>query len=110
MGVLVALCTAPDEQTATDLARRLVEEKLAACVNIIGPVRSIYRWDGRIEDEAELQLAIKSHASRADALTAWIGKNHPYDEPELLFLPVEGGAPGYLAWVAAQCAPSGPSE
>ena len=99
---LVALCTAPDETVAADLGRRLVEARLAACVNLLGPIRSFYEWNGCLEDDQEVQLVIKTRHQHVEALTAWIREHHPYDEPEILFLPVEAGSPGYLAWLEAQ--------
>ena len=102
MKALVALCTAPNDSVAANLAKQLVEQKLAACVNVIGPIRSFYEWNGSLEDDSEVQMVIKTRAEHAETLTAWLLEHHPYDEPEVLFLPVASGSPGYLAWLEAQ--------
>ncbi len=96
---LVALCTVPNDAVAQALSHQLVEAGVAACVNAFGPIRSVYRWQGKVEDDLELQLIIKTAPSRLDDLKRFIDEHHPYDEPELLILPVLDGAPGYLAWV-----------
>ncbi len=101
---LIVLCTVPEEATAERLGRGLVEARLAACVNVLGPVRSFYRWEGEVQDDRELQLVIKTRAARFEALTAWLTREHPYEVPEILALAVsEGGAP-YLAWLKEQLA------
>ncbi len=99
---LVVLCTVPDEPTAERLARGLVEARLAACVNVLGGVRSFYRWKGTVQDDRELQLVIKTRHARFEALAAWIAREHPYEVPEVLALPVVAGAPSYLQWLDAQ--------
>ena len=98
----VVLCTAPDADVAAKLARGLVEAKLAACVNLIGGLRSFYVWKGELCDEAEVQLVIKTRVERLDALGAWLDANHPYDVPEVLHLQVAGGSQKYLSWLEAQ--------
>jgi len=103
--VRVALSTAPDADTAARIARALVEERLAACVNLVPAVRSIYRWRGRIEDAAEVLLVIKTRAERVEALAARLRALHPYELPELVALPVADGLAPYLDWVAAEAAP-----
>lgn len=102
--VRVCLVTAPDEATALGLARRLVEEKLCACANLVSGVRSIYRWQGRVEDEAEALLIIKTTAGSVDKLTDRIVELHPYDLPEVIALPVVAGLAGYLDWVTKETA------
>lgn len=99
---LVILCTAPSEEVAAELARGLVEAKLAACVNVIGGLRSFYTWKGEVHDEREVQLVIKTRRARYDALEAWLGEHHPYEVPEILALPVERGSRLYLDWVEQQ--------
>jgi periplasmic divalent cation tolerance protein len=101
-GVRVLLATAPDADVAARIARTLVEERLAACVNLVPQVRSIYRWQGRVEDESEVLLVIKTRADRVDALAARLRALHPYELPELLVLPVESGLAPYLEWVRAE--------
>lgn len=102
--IRVALTTCADADSAASLASQLVERGLAACVNIVPGVRSIYRWQGRIEDDAECLLVIKTTAARADDLRAAVAALHAYDVPEFLVLPVESGAQAYLDWVLAQTA------
>ncbi len=97
----MVLCTCPDA-AAPELARTLVEERLAACVNIVAGVRSIYRWDGEICDDAEVLLVMKTAADRLEALIARAVQDHPYDCPEVIALPIEAGHAGYLDWVTAQ--------
>ena len=100
----VQLCigTAP-ESAAADLARTLVEEELCACVNLIPGARSIYRWQGKIEDDSEVLLFFKTTSRRALALRdRWVAL-HPYDNPEFIVVPVEGGHLDYLQWVVSNC-------
>ena len=101
--VVVALSTLPPTQ-AESIAETLVGERLAACVNLVAPVRSIYRWDGAIQKDAEVLAVIKTTAARVDALTARLREIHPYQVPELIVLPVERGLTAYLDWVRAEAA------
>jgi periplasmic divalent cation tolerance protein len=78
-----------------------VEEGLAACVNVLPPMQSVYRWEGRTEQAAELQLVIKTSARRVEDLKARLADLHPYDVPELLVLPVADGGADYLRWIHA---------
>ena len=87
------------------LARHLVELRLAACVNIVGGVRSVYRWKGAIEDAAEWLLVIKSRRDLFSAIRAELAKMHSYEVPELLALPVVEGAENYLAWMDRELVP-----
>ncbi|MBX3467524.1 MAG: divalent-cation tolerance protein CutA [Planctomycetes bacterium] len=96
---VVVLSTAPDDEVAARVARALVEGGLAACVNIVPGVRSIYRWEGKVCDDQERLLVIKTRAARQDDVVAAIKHNHPYTCPEAIALPIIGGAPAYLAWV-----------
>jgi periplasmic divalent cation tolerance protein len=98
---MVILCTCPDEGTASRLARGLVEAQLAACVNILPGIRSIYRWQGAVSDDSEVLMVIKSLASRLDDLEAWLLEHHPYDVPEVVALPAEKVSADYLAWIEA---------
>ena len=95
----VVLLTAPDPAVAEGLARSLVEERLAACVNVVPGVRSFYRWEGRVETAGELLLVVKTRADRAAALAARVRELHPYELPEVLELPAVGGSPAYLDWL-----------
>jgi len=97
--VLVVLVTGPDEDVLLELGRTLVEERLAACVNVTGGVRSAFRWEGRIEEADEALALLKTTAGRLDALTARVRELHPYEEPEVLALPSAGGSAGYADWV-----------
>jgi periplasmic divalent cation tolerance protein len=103
--VQVALITAPDPETAAGIARVLVEERLAACVNLVPGVRSIYRFEGRVHDESETLLIVKTRAERAAALEARVRALHPYEVPEVLHLAAAGGSAPYLAWVLEESAP-----
>jgi periplasmic divalent cation tolerance protein len=100
--ICAVLTTAPDEGSAGKLARILVEEGLAACVNVIPGVRSIYRWEGALQDDSEVVLVIKSQQNRSQALAARIKDLHPYELPEVLVLPVSGGSAAYLDWIATE--------
>ncbi|MFO0569191.1 MAG: divalent-cation tolerance protein CutA [Polyangiaceae bacterium] len=100
--VVVVLCTAPAEgEHAERLARGLVAEKLAACVNVLPNLRSFYTWEGKLENSAEVQLIVKTRRSLFPEVEAWLRANHPYEVPEILALPVVAGSPGYLEWLAA---------
>jgi periplasmic divalent cation tolerance protein len=97
--VRVIYSTAPDVDTAARIARSLVDERLAACGNILPGVRSIYRWQGIVEDEPEVVLILKTRADRVDALTRRLAELHPYDVPDVVALPVDAGHGPYLDWV-----------
>lgn len=105
MDVLIALSTCPDEATAARIARALVEEGLAACVNRVVGVRSTYAWQGTVHDDAEVLLVIKTTRARLDALQARLVALHPYELPELVAVEVTGGLAPYLDWVAASTRP-----
>lgn len=96
---------APPGEGAAALARSLVEERLAACVNLIPGARSIYRWEGAVLDEPEQLLVIKTTAERYAALEARVRALHGYQVPEIIALPVERGLAAYLAWVREQTGP-----
>jgi periplasmic divalent cation tolerance protein len=102
----VVLSTFPDADKAAQVARILLEEQLAACVNLVATVRSIYRWQGAIQDDQEALAIIKTSAERYPALAARLVELHPYDVPEILALPIAGGHPPYLAWLAGQLTPA----
>lgn len=96
---IVVLTTCDSEMQAAQLARHLVDRRLAACVSIVSGARSIYRWKGAIEDSAEWLLVIKSRRDLFPALREEIAKLHTYEVPELIALPVVNGAENYLAWL-----------
>jgi len=102
---LIVTTNLPDAASAQILAALLVEQRLAACVNILAPCRSIYRWQGKVEDAQEVPLLIKTTAARYAALEAAIRTHHPYELPEIVAIPIQCGLPGYLAWVAAETTP-----
>ncbi|HEX7324532.1 MAG TPA: divalent-cation tolerance protein CutA [Rhodanobacteraceae bacterium] len=99
---LLALTTCPDAETAGRMARTLVEEHLAACVNRVSGVASTYRWQGRIEDAVEILLLIKTQRDRFDALRERVLALSPYATPELIALDISDGSPAYLDWMVAE--------
>lgn len=97
--VCVIYSTAPDADTAARIARTLVDERLAACGNLVPGVRSIYRWQGAVQDEAEVVLILKTRAEQVEALTRRLVELHPYEVPDVVALPVTSGHGPYLDWV-----------
>ena len=100
--MLVVLTNLPDRATAESLAEKLIQEKHAACVNILAPCRSVYRWKDGIQHDEEHPLLIKTTTERYPQLEAAVRANHPYELPEIIALPVSAGLPAYLAWVAEE--------
>jgi periplasmic divalent cation tolerance protein len=100
--VFVVLVTAPDDERGTALARELVQSGLAACVNRIGNLRSIYRWEGKVADDAECLLVIKTTEERLGELERLVRKKHPYDLPEFLAFRADRGSAAYLEWVRSE--------
>ena len=100
--IMLILTTMPDDDRADTVARTLVEERLAACVNVHAPMQSTYRWKGRIEREAERQLVIKTTREQVAPLEHRLRALHPYELPEFLVVAAEGGAAAYLEWVASE--------
>lgn len=98
-GVVVVTSTLPTRDDADRIARLLVEERLAACVQCAGPIESTYRWQGQVERSTEWYVHCKTAAARAEALLARLRALHPYDVPEIIVTPVLGGNPAYLDWV-----------
>jgi periplasmic divalent cation tolerance protein len=96
---IVALVTCGSEEEATRIANSLVEGRLAACVNIVSPVRSIYRWEGKIWDEREWILIIKSQKKRFEELEKTVKSLHSYSVPEIIALPIVEGSASYLKWL-----------
>jgi periplasmic divalent cation tolerance protein len=99
--IILVLTTVADGERGDWIARALVDERLAACVNVHCPMTSFFRWQGAVERGAERQLVIKTTRGRLPALEARLKALHTYELPELLVLPVEGGGAAYLDWVAA---------
>jgi periplasmic divalent cation tolerance protein len=102
---VVVLVTAPNADSAAAMARTLVEEGLCACGNVVPSIRSIYRWEGKIHDDAEALLVLKTERRLVPELKARLPALHPYQVPELLVLPVEDGLGPYLEWLAASLRP-----
>jgi len=100
--VLLVLVTAPSAEVAAGLARALVEARLAACGNVVPGLRSIYRWEGKVEDEAEALLLLKTTRDRFEALREEVLRRHPYQVAEVVAVPLETGSASYLDWVRAQ--------
>jgi periplasmic divalent cation tolerance protein len=96
---IVAFVTAGSEAEAESIAKTLVEEQLAACVNILSPIRSIYRWEGELIDDQEWLLLIKTRAERFSAVEARVKALHSYQVPEVIALPIVQGSEGYLRWL-----------
>jgi periplasmic divalent cation tolerance protein len=96
--------TFPSGEVAETMGRQLVERRLAGCVNILPGMTSIYRWEGRIARDSEAVMIIKTRASLADAVMAAVKAEHPYTNPALLVIPVEGGAASYLDWLFEETA------
>ncbi len=102
---LVCLCTCPDAASARRIADALVGERLAACVNLLPGISSVYRWQGRVEQAEEVLLVVKTTRGRLEALTRRVQALHPYELPEVVAVDIAGGLPGYLAWIADQTRP-----
>lgn len=99
---LVVLTNLPDEAAARALARRLVESGLAACVNVLAPCHSVFRWRGALEESAEVPLLIKTTRARYAELEQAILAAHPFEVPEIVALPVTHGLPAYLEWIGTE--------
>jgi periplasmic divalent cation tolerance protein len=108
MNVLLVMTTLPDAATAERIAAELVAARLAACVNVLAPVRSVYRWQGAVETADEVPLLAKTTRERYVALEAALRAAHPYELPEIVALPVAAGLAPYLEWVAAETQPEAP--
>jgi periplasmic divalent cation tolerance protein len=102
MASLLVLTNLPDRMSAEALAAALIEARLAACVTILAPCRSVYRWQDTLETSDEIPLLIKTTEARYAALEAAICAHHPYELPEVIAVPITHGLPDYLGWVAAE--------
>jgi periplasmic divalent cation tolerance protein len=104
MSALLVLTNLPDRASAERLADALIEKRVAACVNILAPCRSVYRWQGAVQRDEEHPVLIKTTAERYGALEQAIRAAHPYELPEIIAVPVERGLPAYLDWVSSETA------
>ena len=104
----IALTTLSSRERAEQLAEALVAERLAACVNVLGPVASIYRWEGKVERDEEVLLFIKTTGAGVAPLQTRVLELHPYDTPEFVAFEVGAGSAGYLDWVVGSVASAGP--
>jgi len=104
LDALIVITNLPDRDAALALARRLVEARVAACVNVLAGCTSVYRWQEAIEQAEEVTLVIKSTTERYPALESAIRSHHPYELPEIVAVPIERGLPAYLQWVADETA------
>jgi len=102
MSTLLVLTNLPDRAAAERLADMLIEKRVAACVNILAPCRSVYRWKGAVQRDEEHPLLIKTTAERYPELERALRAGHPYELPEIIAVPIERGLPAYLDWVAAE--------
>ncbi len=102
MPALLVLTNLPDRAAAERLADSLIEQRVAACVNILAPCQSVYRWESKVQREQEHPLLIKTSADRYAALEAAIRAGHPYELPEIIAVPIERGLAAYLAWVDSE--------
>jgi len=99
---LLVFTTLPTADKAEELAKALVEERLAACANLLPAIRSIYRWQGKLQDENEVLVLLKTRAEHLERLKLRILELHPYEVPEVLAVPVESGYQPYLDWLAGE--------
>lgn len=102
---LLVLCNTPDIACANTIARHLVEHRLAACVSILPMCRSLYTWQGRLEEANEIPLQIKTTTERYAELEQTLRRLHPYELPEIIALPISAGLPAYLNWMTHETAP-----
>ena len=105
METLLVLTNLPDRPSAEKLAESLIGDRLAACVNVLSPCRSVYRWKDAVQRDEEHPLLVKTTAERYPALEAAIRAGHPYELPEIIAVPIERGLPAYLDWVQAETKP-----
>jgi len=99
---VLVLTTVPSADVGAALARSLVQARLAACVNVLPPMTSVYRWKGEVQEDSECQMVIKTVRPRLDALRVLVQESHPYELPEFVVIPIETGDEAYLAWVAVE--------
>ena len=107
MSTLLVFTNLPDRPAAERLAEVVLREKAAACVNILSPCQSLYRWKGRVERAEEHPVLMKTTPGAYDLLEAVVRAHHPYELPEIIAVPVERGLPAYLAWVSGETGSGG---
>lgn len=100
----IVLSTAGSEEEGARIARSLLERKLCACVNLVPKIRSLYRWEGAVQDDAEVLLIMKTTLDKLGALSDHLAQIHSYDVPEVLAIAVDKGSASYLEWLAENCA------
>jgi periplasmic divalent cation tolerance protein len=105
-GIVVVLVTGPDRETLVEIGRRVVEDRLAACANVLDGVSSVYRWKENVEEAGEALAILKTTRDRTAPLEDLVRAQHPYEEPEFIVLPVLGGSDSYIEWVARSVAES----
>lgn len=105
MSTLLVLTNLPDRAAAERIAETLIGQQLAACVNILAPCRSVYRWKGEVQHDEEHPMLIKTTAERYPALELALRAGHPYELPEIIAVRIERGLPDYLQWVAGETTP-----
>lgn len=98
----LVLCTCPDADTAGRIATVLVEERLAACANLVPGIVSVYRWQGAVQRDAEVLMLLKTRADVFDTLAARLRELHPYEVPEIIAVGIEAGSPAYIGWLLAE--------
>ena len=106
MSALLVITNLPDRAAAAKLADVLVEKRLAACINVLAPCQSVYRWQGAVQHDEEHPVLIKTTRAAYAEIEAQIRAHHPYELPEIIAVPIERGLPAYLEWVAAETAPN----
>lgn len=102
MEAILVITNLPDRESARNLAEKLVDERLAACVNLLAPCESVYRWQGRIENAQEVPLLIKTLKAHYGKVEKTIRQCHPYELPEIIAVPITAGLPAYLDWLGAE--------
>ena len=100
MEAILIITNFPDKKTALALAEKLIDVHLAACVNVLGECSSVYRWQGNTETATEIPVFIKTQQQHYDQVEQMIKEMHPYELPEVIIVPVSGGLPAYLQWIA----------
>lgn len=99
---ILIITNVPDSAVAGKISRQLVENRLAACVNVLPPVNSVYHWQGAVEEATEITLLIKTTQNQYSKVEQKIVELHPYDVPEVIALPIVNGLPSYLGWIASE--------